>query len=113
MAKETRKKKPKAIPLVEREWTFYAGVVLHVCCPGFHMLPETARKLGFKHGNYLCVSHPERDTQIVRELVSCNRGCPGMRKDYLYMDVESAHYLLTEVHDHIEVKLAEYEMDIP
>ena len=29
------------------------------------------------------------------------------------MDAESAHYLLTEVHDCIEVKLAEYEMDFP
>ena len=111
MARQPRKSKGKA--LHEREWTFRAGVVLHVCCPGFHLLPATARALGVKHGNYLQVSHPEHDTCIVRELVSCNRGCPGMREDYLYMDAESAHYLLTEVHDCIEVKLAEYEMDFP
>lgn len=107
------RKKKAVSPLQGEAAVFQVGIVLHVCCPGFHMLPETARTLGLKHGNYLQVEHEERGTRIVRELVSCNRGCPGMRKNYLYMDSESAHYLGTDLHDPVTVKLAEYEMDSP
>ena len=83
------------------------------CCTGLHMLPETARRLGFKHGDYLQVDHDERGTRIVRELVSCNRGCAGMQHDYVYMDEGSAHYLDTTVHETLKVKPSEYTLDCP
>lgn len=36
-----------------------------------------------------------------------------MRKDYIYMDPDTAHYLDTQVHNEVSVTLAPYEMDFP
>lgn len=108
-AKVVRKKKVVEAP----PSLFHAGIVMNVCCAGFHLLPETAQRLGYRSGNYLTVTDAARCTSVTRELVSCNRGCPGMRKDYIYMDPETAHYLDTEVHNEVSVALSPYEMDFP
>lgn len=107
MAKATRKKKTAPVEV------FRVGVVLDVCCPGLHLLPATARALGYQSGTYLQVDCDARSTVVVRELVGCNRGCPGMRNDYIYMDRETAHYLGVELHDEVTIKRAEYELDMP
>lgn len=109
MAKVARNKKAVKAP----SSLFHVGIVIQVRCSGFHLLPETARRLGYRSGNYLTVTDDARCTSVTRELVSCNRGCPGMRKDYIYMDPDTAHYLDSEVHSAVSVTLAEYEMDSP
>lgn len=92
---------------------FRVGVVLEAGCSGLHMLPATARSLGFTSGTYLQINCAVRSTVVIRELVGCSRGCPGMRKDYIYMDPETAHYLCAELHDEVTITRAEYEMDVP
>jgi len=77
------------------------------------MLPSTAKRFGFNYGDYLQVDAVERGTRIVRQLVACNRGCSGMRGSHIYMDNESAYYLMTEVRDEVSVRLADYAFDSP
>ena len=90
-----------------------AGVVLETCCAGFHMQPATARRFGFEGGSFIQAEHPEKDTVIVRELMTCRCVGRGMHKDYIYMDEESARYLNLSVHDELVIAPAQYPMDMP
>jgi propanediol utilization protein len=89
------------------------GLVFDACCRGIHMLPETAKLLGFKDGDYIQIDHVERDTSIVREYVACQRGHTRMRKNYVYIDGESAHYANVDVNDVVLIKQAPYTVEIP
>lgn len=90
----------------------HVGIVMDACCAGLHMLPETANQAGFKPGDYLLVDSDERCTQIVRRLVPCQT-VTGMRRDYVYLDPQSAHYLTCDLHEEVRIRRAEYDMDVP
>lgn len=85
---------------------------MDACCSGLHMLPSTAEAAGFKAGDYLQLDHVERDTCVVRRLVHCSE-CPGMRRDYVYIDTQTAHYLDTQLHEQVKVKLADCTLEMP
>ena len=90
--------------------TLQAGVILSAGGTGFYLQPATARRLGFKCGDYVQVDSPDHGTSIIRELVGCKHCCSGR---YIYMDEESAYYLNACLSDEIVVKLAEYTLNIP
>lgn len=110
MKKPSRKCKP--LPLQDGVLLMRVGIVLDACCAGLHMLPQTACAAGFRPGDYLSVDSDERSTQIVRKLVHC-RVATGMRRDYVYLDPESAHYLDCDLHDPVRIKRADYDMETP
>jgi hypothetical protein len=88
------------------------GVVLDACCSGLHMLPSTAALAGWRHGAYLQIESDAHSTSIVRRLIHC-REVSVMRPNYVYLDPQSAHYLLADLHENLRVKEAEYEMETP
>lgn len=112
MTRKKKKKKTSQPPVQDGALLMHIGVVMDACCSGLHMLPSTAEAAGFKPGDYLQLDHVERDTCVVRRLVHC-RECPGMRRDYVYIDTETAHYLSTDLHERVRVKQAEYPMEMP
>ena len=89
------------------------GMVQDACCPGIHMLLVTAKRLGFQDGDYLQLDVEERSTSVVRQLVGCNRGCSGMRRDYVYIDPLSFHYLDAGLHAPVRIRRAEYPLECP
>lgn len=109
MSKVARKKKCQTTPVLR------VGVVLdlEVCCPGLHMLPATARSYGFSSGTYLQIECEAHSTVVIRKLVGCNRGCPGMRKGYVYVDPETAHFLCVRLHEEVTLTRSELELEVP
>lgn len=89
------------------------GLVFDACCRGVHMLPETAKLLGFEDGDFIQIDHAERCTSIVRQYVQCQRGHSRMRKNYVYIDGESAHFANVDVNDVVVIKSAPYAVETP
>lgn len=89
------------------------GMVQDACCSGIHLLPVTAKRLGFQAGDYLQLDVAARSTSVIRQLVGCNRGCAGMRRNYVYIDPQSLHYLDAGLHDTVTVSLAPYPLECP
>lgn len=87
------------------------GVVYDAGETGLFMLPATAKAAGFKFDDYLQVDSAERGTQIIRRLVRI-RGS-GLDKNYVYFDQQSAHYILCDLHEFVEVRKSDHSMDIP
>ena len=112
-----RKTHHKHCPLILQDGTKLVriGIMSDACCSGISMLPETALKLGFNHGDYLQMDHDERGTSVVREFVRCRRGRPlsALRGDHVYIDGLSAYFMQTECHDIVKIKQAEYPVENP
>lgn len=89
------------------------GVVLHAPVCGIHLLSSTAKRFGFKRGDFLEIKDDFQDTVVVRKLVDCYRGGYGMRTNYIYVDPESAHFLGTELHRSVTISPAEYPLECP
>jgi hypothetical protein len=112
MRKKQKTSRSQALVIQDGALLMRIGVVMDACCTGLHMLPSTAEAAGFKAGDYLQLDHVERDTCVVRRLVHCSE-CPGMRRDYVYIDTQTAHYLSTDLHERVRVKQADYPMEMP
>lgn len=93
----------------------HVGVILDACSCGILMLPSVAERLGFKPGDYFQIENEDRDTVIVRSLLPCHTriGEAVMRENYVYLDTQSAYYLIADVHEIVRVRPAQYPVDCP
>lgn len=110
MAKPKTVRKKKAVVAPE---VFRVGIILEACCCGFHMLPKTIQRLGYKPGCYLQLENLNMGNVVSRELADCRAVRGAMRSEYVYMDTETAHYLGVEPHHEVTIRPAPYEMDMP
>lgn len=88
------------------------GLVADLGCPCVHVLPATAKRHGYKPGDYVQIDNDERGTVIVRKIAGCGM-CGGMRADYIYLDGESARYLEGDIHTALRIRPAEFPLECP
>ena len=111
---EDKKPVPRKCRAVEpaASLTLKAGLVMDACQPGVYLVAALAARLGVAAGDYLEIDCEEKGTKIVRQICSC--GCfRGGRSGFVYLDAESAAYLLAEPHQELVVRKSPYPLNVP
>lgn len=97
---------------MNRTISMRTGLVRQVEGNGVYLTAKAQKTLKVATGDYVEISNVERGTQICRRIRGLDtKGI--VLDDFIYMDIDSLHFLASDLHEEVRVKVSPVAFDMP